>query len=98
MKFNCGLSPEEKFEARVNKARSDNESYIAYAMEWHKYFAWWPTRVGSKDCRWLETIERRASGIDSMRDRELNIRLRYVYAWDYRPLTSAVSQSVQQSP
>ena len=26
---------------------------------WHKWYAWFPVRVGPHDCRWLETVERR---------------------------------------
>lgn len=26
---------------------------------WHKWFAWYPVRIGECDHRWLETIERR---------------------------------------
>ena len=43
MKFNCGITWEEKLVAR---------------KEWHRWFAWYPIRLGSRDCRWLETIER----------------------------------------
>lgn len=44
MKFNCGLTGRERFEAR---------------QKWHKWFAWYPVQIGSRDCRWLETLERR---------------------------------------
>ena len=44
MKFNCGPTLREKVEAR---------------KEWHEWFAWYPVRVASGDCRWLETVERR---------------------------------------
>ena len=46
MKFNCGPTWEEKKAAKE---------------KWHKWFAWYPIRIGSKDCRWLETIERKGS-------------------------------------
>lgn len=98
MKLNCGLSPEEKFTARVEQARRDNQEYMRYARQWQPYFAWWPTRVGPKDCRWLETIERQASGIDNYRDRGLDIYLYYVYAWDYRPIDSGNSGIGQAIP
>ena len=45
MKFNCGLTY-----AELRKIRSN----------WNSWFAWHPIRVGSKDCRWLETVERYA--------------------------------------
>jgi hypothetical protein len=45
MKFECGPTAAER---------------IAAEQEWHPSFAWFPIRVGSHDCRWLERIERRA--------------------------------------
>ena len=44
MKFNCGPSLTERLEARE---------------QWHRWFAWRPVRVGPRDCRWLEMVERR---------------------------------------
>ena len=44
MKFNCGLSYEDK-----------REVY----RKWHRWFAWYPIRLASKDCRWLEKLWRR---------------------------------------
>lgn len=46
MRFNCGETAEEK-EARVT--------------DWHRWFAWYPVRVASGDCRWLEYVERRCT-------------------------------------
>ena len=45
MKFKCGPTQEEILE---------------YITTWHDYFAWWPTKVADGDCRWMETIERKA--------------------------------------
>lgn len=28
---------------------------------WHKWFAWYPVRIGERDHRWLETVERRTT-------------------------------------
>ena len=44
MKINCGLTRLERWDAEDS---------------WHPWFAWRPVRVGSRDCRWLEVIERR---------------------------------------
>lgn len=44
MKINCGPTPLER------------ESAL---QQWHRWFAWKPVRVGPRDCRWLETVERR---------------------------------------
>jgi len=46
MKFNCGESRKEKIK-RLEK--------------WHDWFAWHPVRLGEKDCRWFETIQRKGS-------------------------------------
>jgi hypothetical protein len=62
MKWDCGLSAVERYRA---------------SQVWHRWFAWWPTRIASHDCRWLETIERR-----------LNTGRHPMYRshWEYRPL------------
>lgn len=57
MKLNCGLSRAEK-QALYDKDLKRRKAAMA---EWHDYFAWLPVRVGHKDCRWLETVERRGT-------------------------------------
>ncbi len=44
MKWNCGPT----FDERVERL-----------SEWHDHFALWPRRIASRDCRWLETIQRK---------------------------------------
>lgn len=46
MKFNCGPTWEEK---------------KAALEQWHPWFAWKPVRVGKRDCRWLETVNRKGT-------------------------------------
>lgn len=29
--------------------------------DWHRWFAWFPAKVGERDCRWLEYVLRRWS-------------------------------------
>lgn len=48
MRIDCGETAEEE-----NRRLS----------EWHAWFAWHPVRVGSHDCRWLETIWRKREGV-----------------------------------
>ena len=55
MKFDCGMSPAERRE--LKKAR-EQERYERLT-NWHDWYAWFPARVGSRDCRWLEVVERR---------------------------------------
>ena len=46
MKFDCGPTWRER----------------RAALEvWHRHFTWWPRRVASHDCRWLEWIERKGT-------------------------------------
>ena len=44
MKFDCGPTPLEKHNAKE---------------QWHDWFAWHPVRLGSHDCRWMETVQRK---------------------------------------
>lgn len=44
MKFDCGETWSEKFERITN---------------WHEWYAWHPVRVGYRDCRWLEKVQRK---------------------------------------
>lgn len=77
MKFDCGPTREEKLEMR--KAQ-----YIAN-QRWHKVFAWTPKRVGSHDCRWLETVERR--GVERETYGDYGMGYRYL-EWEYRAYES----------
>ena len=51
MKFDCGETRKEK-QVRLGQERIRKE-------QWHKWFAWYPVRVGSHDCRWFEWVERK---------------------------------------
>lgn len=64
MKFNCGPTPAER---RASIAAEAERLYVAWS-QWHPNFAWWPTRVGSNDCRWLETIECRIAPSATVHD------------------------------
>ena len=44
MKFDCGLSRDEK---------------IKNKKKWRRWFAWHPVRIDNHDCRWLEYVERK---------------------------------------
>jgi hypothetical protein len=57
MRFNCGEAKHVRDAIRFEKklARRDRLS------EWHPFFALIPRRVGSRDCRWLEWIERKGT-------------------------------------
>lgn len=48
MRFNCGP---DRYTRQILKAKK--------MMDWHKYFCWFPVRLGEGDCRWLETVERK---------------------------------------
>jgi len=55
MKFNCGLSFQQKEELRRQKAAEHSD----YIKSWHTAFAWFPKRIASNTCVWLELYERR---------------------------------------
>ncbi|MCK5614783.1 hypothetical protein KAR91_73660 [Candidatus Pacearchaeota archaeon] len=61
MRFNCGPTWAEK------KAQLE---------DWHSWFAWRPVRVGSHDCRWLETIQRKGAHLRGLRSSW--------WSWEYR--------------
>lgn len=61
MRFDCGPTDEEK---------------CAKLQEWHPYFVLIPRRLGSRDCRWLETIERKGKLAQS--------RYGAFWVWQYR--------------
>ena len=61
MKFDCGPTWAEKRERLKN---------------WHPFFAIWPRRVGSRDCRCFEWIERK--GTFSL------VRMHSFWRWEYR--------------
>jgi hypothetical protein len=54
MKFDCGLTKEEK-----------QELDICRYSNWHEWFAWFPVQVGYRDCRWLEVIERKGRAMET---------------------------------
>ncbi len=49
MKLNCGLSTRDKWNLK-----------LAHRGEWHRWFAWHPVRVDTRECRWLEVVERKS--------------------------------------
>lgn len=55
MRFNCGLSYKEKEDRLFKKAQP--------LRKWHSWFAWWPIRVETGQCVWLEKIERKLDWI-----------------------------------
>lgn len=63
MKLNCGLTAAERHAARG---------------EWHRWFAWRPVRVASRDCRWLEGVERRRRWVRGL--------FEFYTEWEYRAL------------
>lgn len=57
MKINCGLSESEQNALVMEKAARLHAQW----SDWHPHFCIIPRRVGHRDCRWLETVERRLS-------------------------------------
>ena len=76
MKFNCGPTAAERYDAA--------QAELALLSEWHPWFAWAPVRVSSGDCRWLEWIERKAN---TYRQHGQLIQCVYHDPWKYRART-----------
>ena len=58
MKFNCGLTPEEKRHERWLKRLAEERRL----KQWHTMFAYKPIRMtDSHTCVWLEPYERRGT-------------------------------------
>lgn len=70
MKINCGLSEDELYHID----HQERYNWIKEHEKWHPYFTFWPRRVGHRDCRWLEWIQRRLTDGGY-----------YSPLWDYRP-------------
>lgn len=58
MRFNCGLTDEEKTRRNCTKERFEQLSRECELLKDRgtAWFAWYPVRVGEEDCRWLETV------------------------------------------
>lgn len=61
MKIDCGPAWPEK------RARLE---------QWHDWFAWYPVRVASHDCRWLERVGRKGVLLSARRGG--------IWRWQYR--------------
>jgi len=64
MRFNCDKFSDWRY-----------KKYLA-SQEWHRWFAWYPVRLGYHDCRWFEWVERRWFKNDCW-DHDY-------WAWEYR--------------
>jgi hypothetical protein len=80
MKFDCGETQEEK-QSRLR--------------EWHRFFCIWPRRVGYRDCRWLETIERKGDLVIGYIGNGIN---GFCWKWEYRPIQPIVLEPDQPWP
>ena len=78
MRFNCGPTPTER-RARTQKRMDEAEKFLS---AWHDHFALVPRRVGSGDCRWLETIERKGARVARTWGRGKIVTVEWL--WDYR--------------
>lgn len=70
MKLNCGPSRTERVFAKFARLKA-----------WHPWFAWHPVRVGNRDCRWLETVERKGQFFGGYGGD--------FWEWEYRPRAEA---------
>jgi len=47
-------------------------------LKWHRWFAWHPVRVGSREKRWLEYVERKGTVWEATSI--------WGYTWEYRSI------------
>jgi len=79
MKLNCGRTARERLIERL-----DRKSIRSFELsKWHKWFAWYPIRIGYRDCRWLEYIERKANIINSFNYTH-SVYYTEIYSFSYR--------------
>jgi hypothetical protein len=71
MRLNCGPTAREKNEAK---------------KQWHLVFAWLPKRVGPRDCRWLELVERKGTW---HRPPPIGLAVSGWWTWEYRAFEGA---------
>lgn len=84
MKLDCGPTRQERRVARRHKKLQRREQ----RSHWKRWFAWYPVRVASRDCRWLEFVERKDKNVyySSYYGRwELCNYERLTKDWKYRP-------------
>lgn len=80
MKFNCGLTTLEKYDAKV-KRDSAREEMLS---NWHSFFAILPRQVASRDCRCMEEIERKGTAYSSRYGQYPFVSSVMVWKWEYR--------------
>lgn len=80
MKLNCGPSSEELRQARLAKWNAAWLVKKTRLEAWHPYFALWAIRIGPRDCRIFETIERRGTWDNT------NVFLGPFWTWEFRPM------------
>jgi hypothetical protein len=88
MKFNCGLSLDEKIARDLERQKAKE---LARRV-WHTAFAFFPVRVAPRQCVWLETYERRIVMIVNPRwtGHYTNSEEKFVDVWERRELVPVV--------
>jgi hypothetical protein len=78
MRFNCGLTREEKDQLLFEKRAARREA----KFQWHGAFAWLPVRIKPRVCIWLEFYERRM--VDKMSPSPYGDCFDIEHEWEYR--------------
>lgn len=84
MKFDCGLTAAD----RLTEQWKSTQEVRKHNAQWHRVFAWFPIKIASHDCRWLEYVERRDKSLirsDFTKDFFLKQFYRE-FDWEYRSL------------
>lgn len=58
MKFNCGLPSDVKRQQEFEQKKEKLLEEVEFYKSWHKWFAWYPVRVGERSCILFEYVER----------------------------------------
>ena len=56
--------------------------------EWHDWFAWWPIKVGEREWRWLEFVERKGTKVKVHKlavDSDIWFTT-WKYTWEYKEI------------
>lgn len=76
MKFDPGDSKEVRFKR---------------LQDWHRWFAWRPVRVGERESRWLEWVERKGNWLGG------DYSCGDIWFWEYRPIGGDVERPTLQT-
>lgn len=82
MRLNCGPSAEEILQRISDWLKARTAAKINRRVIGFEWFAWYPVRVGPRECRWLETVVAYGRREECLGCLFVN----YVWSWTYTTL------------